>query len=574
MNLSHLCARLLLVLLAVQLLLPQTGSAQEGSAPQDQPSTLLMGYGTEVTGAELQAIARSVDGQISGVIPQIRVAKLHIRSRQSAGALASKLFSQGVHFVQPEARFRTLETTGSNDPYAQRQWHLAKVGAPAAWPLAPGSTRFALAVIDTGVDKGHPDLVGRVADGRNFLPGAVRTNYADDNGHGTHVAGLVAATVDNGVGVSGISRQTPIYAVKVLDHFGWGDESVIAQGIVWATDRGAKVINLSLGTDAPADSNGVQTLKRAVDYAANKGVIVVAAAGNSGAGSLNYPAAFGNVLSVAATDEYDRRVVWSNYGSGLDISAPGVDIYSTTPRGTSPYLINTHQTTRTYGYMSGTSMASPLVAGAVAAVWAHMPTLSATQVKNRLLRTTRDIGSAGYDRYTGYGRLDMLKAARLYSTVSGVVRDPAGKAVAGASVRLGSSHAATSDSLGRYKFTRVLQGSYVLSASKSDVGMIRRTLSARDGVAHSADLALLAVGAIKGPTRDAVSGKALGDVLVTIPSLARRTLSDSKDGYIIWKLAPGTYNVTASRSGYQSQTRVVTVGVGQQVWLGFSLRPE
>lgn len=574
MNLSHLCTRLLLVLLVTQLLLPQTGSAQGNPASHDKPGALLLGYGAEVTGAELQAIARSLDAQIGGVIPQIRVAKLHVRSRQSAGALASKLYSQGVHFVQPEARFHTLETTGSNDPYAPRQWHLAKVGAPGAWPLAPGNARFGLAVVDTGVDKGHPDLVGRVADGRNFLPGAVRTNYADDNGHGTHVAGLAAATVNNGVGVSGVSLQTPIYAVKVLDHFGWGDESVIAQGIVWAADRGAKVINLSLGTDAPADSNGVQTLKRAVDYASNKGVIVVAAAGNSGAGSLNYPAAFGNVLSVAATDKYDRRVAWSNYGSGLDISAPGVDIYSTTPRGTSPYLINTRQTTRTYGYMSGTSMASPIVAGAVAAVWAHMPTLTATQVKNRLLRTATDIGPAGYDRYTGYGRLDMLKAARLYSTVSGVVRDPAGRVVAGASVRLGNGPETTSDSLGRYKFTRVPQGSYVLSASKVGVGMIRGTLIARDGVALAADLSLLAVGGIKGPTRDAVSGKALADVLVTIPSVARRTLSDSKGGYIIWKLAPGTYKVTASRSGYQSQTRVVTVGVGQQVWLAFSLRPE
>lgn len=575
MNLSHLCARLFLVLLTLQIMLPGIAAAADPAPmPYEKPGTLLIGYERHVTNTELRGIAHSVNAEVAGVIPQIGVARLHVRGNTSAAVLASRLFSKGALYVEPELRFHTLETATSNDPYATRQWHLQKIQAPHAWPLAPGNSKFPLAVIDTGVDKFHPDLSGRIVGGRNFLPGATATNYGDDNGHGTHVAGLAAAAVDNGVGVSGVSKLAPVYAVKVLDSFGWGDESVIAQGIVWAADRGVKVINLSLGTDAPADSSGVKTLKRAVDYAVNKGVVVVAAAGNSGEGRLNYPAGFSNVLSVGATDQNDRRASWSNYGSGLDISAPGTGIYSTTPRGTSPYLINTQQTTRTYGYMSGTSMASPIVAGAVAAVWAHMPSLTAWQVKGRLLNTAKDIGTAGYDRYTGYGRLDMLRAARLYSSVTGLVRDPSGKVVGGATVRLGTSMTTTTDSLGKYKFTRVLQGTYTLSAAKVGVGIVRRSLNARDGVSHSADLALVARGSLKGPTRDAASGAVLRGVTVAIPGVGHSTVSDNKGTYLIWSLAPGTYKVVASLGGYQSQTRIVTIEVGKQSWLGFSLQPE
>ncbi len=228
-------------------------------------------------------------------------------------------------------------------PIFNVQWDMTKVQAPQAWDITKGSQNVIIAILDTGIDVNHPDLAGKVVSSVNFTDSS--TPYANGQSHATHVAGIAAAITNNGVGIAGLGRNSSLMNVKVLGDNGYGYYSWIAQGIIWAADHGADVINLSLG-----GSTASATLENAVNYAWSKGVVVVAAAGNNGSTTPFYPADYTNCISVAATDYNDALASWSNHGSWVDVAAPGVSIYSCIPGSQ-------------YGYMSGTSMASPHVAG-------------------------------------------------------------------------------------------------------------------------------------------------------------------------------------------------------------------
>jgi uncharacterized repeat protein (TIGR01451 family) len=224
-------------------------------------------------------------------------------------------------------------------------------------------------------------------DGQSFVP-RENNQIADDYGHGTHVAGIAGAEMDNGLGIAGMAAASRLLIVKVLDQYGTGWYSDIAQGIVYAVESGATIVNLSLGGAAPSE-----TLQAAVDYAHSRGVLVVAAAGNSG-GPVLYPAACEDVLAVAATDIHDQHASFSNYGPEVDVAAPGVDIYSTWPWRDG------------YWTQSGTSTASPHVAGLAALIRSFEDTLGPDQVAQVLMTTARDAHIPGWDPYTGWGRID------------------------------------------------------------------------------------------------------------------------------------------------------------------------
>jgi subtilisin family serine protease len=297
-----------------------------------------------------------------------------------------------------------------NDPSYSKQWALPKVGAPAAWPSSQGDGVI-IAVVDTGVDLKHPDLAGKVLAGRHFYTDSGNTarqdtNVQDDNGHGTHCSGIAAAIGNNGTGVAGLAWKAQILPVKVLDSSGSGYNSDIAAGITWAVDHGARIISLSLGG---AYSSGVLT--SATDYAYSHGSLVVAAAGNCGDGNYAangcpvqnptiYPAANANVLGIAATDSNDARASFSETGSFVDLSAPGVQIYSTL----------WSKSGSTYGYESGTSMATPLVSGLAALVWSRNPSLTNAQVVSVLESTTTHLGASGRNDQYGYGRINASAA--------------------------------------------------------------------------------------------------------------------------------------------------------------------
>ena len=220
-------------------------------------------------------------------------------------------------------------------------------------------------------------------------------NVLDDFGHGTHVAGIAAAATNNGVGIAGIAPQARIMPVKVLDQYGNGWYSDIAAGIIYAADNGAQVINLSLG--GKEDS---QILRDAVDYARNRGALVVAATGNDG-GAVLYPAAYAPCWRWPRPIGSDQVAYFSNRGSQVDVAAPGVDIYSTWPWVTG------------YFTKSGTSMAAPHVSGVAALIRSERPDLAVDQIAQIITSTAHDVADPGWDAATGWGRIDAYAAVKL-----------------------------------------------------------------------------------------------------------------------------------------------------------------
>ena len=296
--------------------------------------------------------------------------------------------------------------------YADKQWGLENTGqtiagqagisdsdidARSAWSVTTGTAAsgpIKVAILDTGIDQAHPDLSVKIELGlqKDFTgSGSVNDFY----GHGTHVGGIVAAITDNNTeGIAGTCPDCRLLNGKVLNDSGSGAYSWIASGITWATQNGAKVINMSLGGSVKSS-----TLESAVKYAWNNGVVVVAAAGNSNNPSKTYPGAYTNVIAVAATDNKDKKASFSSYGSWVDVAAPGVNIFSTFP--THPYQINK---SLGFDYGSGTSMATPFASGVVALIWATPYGTSNVAVRNRLESKADKIPGTG--KYWSSGRIN------------------------------------------------------------------------------------------------------------------------------------------------------------------------
>lgn len=295
-----------------------------------------------------------------------------------------------------------------NDPYIGEQWHMRRIAAPAAWDLTFGSYSLVVAVIDTGVDLSHPEFAGRLLPGYDYVNGDNLPN--DDNGHGTHVAGLIAAAANNGVGVAGLAANVKILPLKVLDSRGNGNYYDIALAIRRAADAGAQVINLSLGGFTPD-----ATLQEAINYALGKKVFVAAAAGNCAQGGPAclyqtnpdfYPAAYSGVVAVAASDHFDNWASYSGYKPYIALAAPGGvsgdAILSTVPGG--------------YDRKYGTSMATAQVSAAAALILTYRPTASPAQVADILKGTADKVGPytyiSGRNDWFGAGRLNAGRATR------------------------------------------------------------------------------------------------------------------------------------------------------------------
>lgn len=288
-----------------------------------------------------------------------------------------------------------------NDPlFRANQWGMQRIGAPRAWAISQGSA-IRVAVVDSGIDFNHPEFAGRILPGRNYVtPGALPQ---DDAGHGTHIAGIIGAALNNGVGVAGLAPQVVIDPRKALDSRNTGTVANISQAIRDAADGGAKIINLSVTV-----SENSSVLEAAVNYAVGKGILLVGAVGNSAPNPVWWPAAYAGVVAVAATDRGDQRAYYSHTGA-VDIAAPGglsgQLIHSTWPSG-----IPCPTGGPNYCTASGTSMAAAHVSGVAALVWATRPDLSLVQVRNLLLETAHRTGAPSTD--LGAGRLDAQAALR------------------------------------------------------------------------------------------------------------------------------------------------------------------
>ncbi|GAA2199462.1 S8 family serine peptidase [Sinomonas flava] len=270
----------------------------------------------------------------------------------------------------------------------------ADVDAVEAWTVTKGDG-VRVAVLDSGVATDNDDIWPKVAEYANL---STSPTLDDLYGHGTHVAGIVAAA-DNGYGVTGVCPGCSILDGKVLDDSGYGTSSVIARGIDWAVSKGAKVINMSLAMRFSST-----TLQTAVNNAWNKGVVIVAAAGNTGAQSKMYPAAYSNVIAVAATDNTDTKASFSTYGAKwVDVAAPGVSVYSTFPKHHFA-LADSYGRSQGYDIGSGTSMASPIVAAIAALAWSSHATATNASVRTNVESTADKISGTGSS--WAYGRVN------------------------------------------------------------------------------------------------------------------------------------------------------------------------
>lgn len=273
-----------------------------------------------------------------------------------------------------------------NDPALSNSWALPKIQAPAAWDVTNGSG-VTIAILDTGVDGTHPDLAANMVPGWNVYNNNADTS--DVHGHGTSVSGAAAMSGNNSVGSAGVAWGARIMPVRIADPDGYAYYSTIAQGINWAADNGAKVVNISYGV------SGSSAVQSAAQYLRNKGGVAVVAGGNSGV--LENTAASDTLLSISATDSGDARTSWSTYGNFIDLAAPGLSIYAPTRGGG-------------YANVSGTSFASPITAATVALMMSANSTLTPADIDTILKSTAVDLGTAGFDPYYGAGRIDAARA--------------------------------------------------------------------------------------------------------------------------------------------------------------------
>jgi len=352
------------------------------------------------TPASDQALAhRQIGGQLKEEIAALGVQVIAVPAGTVEARVAAYGRNPNVEYAEPN--YIAYAIGEPNDPYFSKQWGMTKIEAPKAWDVTTGSSVVKIAILDTGIDQDHEDLKDKIAGNRNFTT----SRTVDDRyGHGTHVAGIAAAATNNGKGVAGVGYNSSLLNVKVLNDQGSGYYSWVANGIIWAADNGAKVINMSLG-----GSSSSSTLESAVNYAWSKGVVLVAAAGNSNTSDPLYPAYYANCIAVAATDENDAKASWSNFGEWVDVAAPGVNIFSTLPNHKN-YISRTYSKSLNYDYLSGTSMATPHVAGLAALVWATGYGTDNASVRNWIESTADKIPGTG--TYWVYGRINAYNAVK------------------------------------------------------------------------------------------------------------------------------------------------------------------
>ncbi|MDP2948494.1 MAG: S8 family serine peptidase [Chloroflexota bacterium] len=358
------------------------------AAQPDAPMRVIITFKSE-PGFSDEELVRSAGGSVRhrfDIVPSLA-------AEVPSSAIASLRADARVASVEEDYQVRIVDTELDNS------WGVKRIGAGLVHPTNQG-VGVKVAIIDTGIDYRHSDLNANYVGGYDFVNRD--SDPLDDHGHGTLVAGVVAAE-DNGAGVVGVAPQAQLYALKVLSSSGWGYVSDIIAALQWAQSHGIQVVNMSLGS-----SQGSLSFQAAVTNASNAGIVVVAAAGNSGdcSGStdtVSYPARYAEVIAVGATDSYDSRPCFSSMGPTVELAAPGVSVRTTYPNGS-------------YAYASGTSLASPHVAGAAALVLASGVTdgngngRTNDEVRARFQQTADDLGAAGRDTWYGYGLVDADEA--------------------------------------------------------------------------------------------------------------------------------------------------------------------
>ena len=398
--------RIFFIILLVVLLTSFVFNKSSAQSPKDfAPDEILVKF-KEGTPKEIkEKVHRGFASQMKEKIEKLDVEVVKVPKDKVEEFVAKFKGKAEVEYVEPNYVATAFELTNDRGIVDKWQWGMYKAKAAnnglSAWNISKSNSSVKVAILDTGIDQNHEDLQGKIDSNQKNCTDSPTID--DLYGHGTHVAGIAAASTNNGVGVAGLGYNASLMNVKVLGDNGSGYYSWIANCLMWAADNGAKVVNMSLG-----GSFDSVTLKNAVNYAWGKGVVVVAAAGNSGNASATYPAYYSNVIAVAATDVNDKKASWSSFGKWVDVAAPGVEIYSTFPNHT-----NTIGQTN-YGYASGTSMATPHVAGLAALVWTTSYGGNNADVRRQIEATADKISGTG--KYWTYGRINALSAVSTLGT--------------------------------------------------------------------------------------------------------------------------------------------------------------
>lgn len=386
MRLGKLSQLIILALTLVMLFSLVAAEAAPG------PVRVIVVFNKKSSGQQRLAAVSGAGGRGSRDLSIIAAKSVVLPDARAALALAT---SPGVVRVERDVLVSIVAPSGrgkgrgSKTPPPQvTPWGISKVNAPQAWSAGTGAG-VKVAVIDTGIDTSHADLKANIKGGYN----AINPNKSskDDNGHGTHVAGTIAA-LNNSIGVVGVAPSASLYSVKVLSANGSGYLSDVIGGIQWSVANGMQVANVSLGS-----SSDSQAMHDAVIQAKAAGLTVVAAAGNDYGAPVIYPAAYAEVIAVSATDQNNNLAYFSSYGPQVDLGDPGVSVYSTYKGGG-------------YATLSGTSMATPHVTGSAALVIGSGLATTPDQVKSRLEGTATDLGAAGWDIYFGSGLVNDLAA--------------------------------------------------------------------------------------------------------------------------------------------------------------------
>jgi serine protease len=405
-------SKITLSLVAAATLLTACGQAAQVAAPQlaaskDRPTAMAAKNGIATAKAEI--IVATDSEQAPSVADAKSLDKFsfkgttyHLMSVSSKSVIQKVLGAvrglRGVRLADPNPMMYALGTA-PDDEFYNLQYGLQQKQVPDAWAKATkGDPNMIVAVVDTGIDYSHPDLKERTLLGQDFTfrPGWLfnrkdKDGPMDDNAHGTHCAGIIGATANNGLGIAGVAPDVRLMAVKVLGGDGGGSQYDVMKGVAYAVTNGAKVVNMSLGGTATTSVE-----RKFYEAAVASGALIVAATGNSADG-VGFPAAYPGILSVGATDSGGALARFSNHDETMSVTAPGVGILSTIPG-------------NTYAKFSGTSMAAPFVSGVAALVWSAHPEWTASEVKAHIERTATDKGAPGVDSLYGHGEVDVQAA--------------------------------------------------------------------------------------------------------------------------------------------------------------------
>ena len=502
-----------------------------------------------------------------------------------------------VEYAEPN--FLAEELIEPNDPAwvsPNAQWGLKKIGAAAAWDISRGDAGTTVAISDSGMMLDHEDLTGKAVDSWNVLTNT--TDVTDVNGHGTIVSGIAAALTDNAKGIAALGWLNPIMPVKAIRDDGNIYYSDGAKTIIYAADHSAKVINMSWG-----GTSSSLTLQDAINYAWGKGMVLAAASGNSGTLGVYFPARADNVIAVGATDGSDLKANFSSFGPELDVTAPGVGIYSTAINGS-------------YGPFSGTSVATPFVSALSVLIFSANPGLSNAQVVDIITSTALDLGDTGWDEMYGWGRIQADMAlqevvgvgttappADITLPATSITQPTAGATVSGiiditsdASDNVGvtkvefyvdgSLHATDvlSPYLSSWDTTLSADGSHNLQTKAYDLaGNVGSSQVVTVNVSNPTPTSTPTpnMGILTGTVVDGSSNAPIGGATVDVKLSGSKgksglitSIFTNPDGSYTLSLTANTYDITVNASGYSKQTNTVTVNLNQTATLNFSLNPS